>query len=194
MNLPAHVESFPILSPEDYLIQEQAEPVKHEFVDGVVYAMAGAGERHNRVAGNAFFHFRSATRGKTCGAYMADMKLRILADNLFYYPDVMLACDPDDDHPLYKTRPCVIVEVLSPSTAATDRREKWHAYRQLQSLKGYLMADAEVRRAEFYLRDGEGQWQYGRMDEATVFQVACGPVTVALSLDDLYEDVAVPRV
>lgn len=194
MNLPAFADSFPPLTPEEYLAEEAAASVKHEYVDGVAYAMAGAGERHNRIAGNAFFHFRSATRGKSCGAYMADMKLRLQEQNLFYYPDVMLACDPEDDHPLYKTRPCVIVEVLSPSTASTDRREKWQAYRSLPSLLGYLMADSEVRRAEFYLRDAGGAWQHGQLQENTVFTVQCGTVQVALSLDDLYEDVQVPSV
>lgn len=191
MSLPAQPSYLP---PEDYLAGEEAASVKHEYVDGEVYAMSGASEKHNRIAGNAFFHFRAATRGKTCGAFMADMKLRLVEQNLFYYPDVMLACDPEDDHPLYKTRPCVIVEVLSPSTAATDRREKWHAYRNLPSLQAYLMADAEARSVEYYLRDEAGIWQHARLEENEVFSLRCGDARIVLSLDDLYEDVSVPSV
>lgn len=182
------------LSPEAYLHGEETADVRHEYVDGVAYAMSGASERHNRIAGNAFFHFRAATRGKACGAFMADMKLRLAGQNLFYYPDVMLACRADDDHPLYKTAPCVLVEVLSPSTAATDRREKWHAYRQVPSLKAYLLAESEVRRVEYYLRDAAGNWQYARLEEDEVLSVDCGDARIALSLDDLYEDVQVPAV
>lgn len=191
MSLPAQ---SPYLPPEDYLSGEETASVKHEYVDGEVYAMAGAGERHNRIALNVAFHFRAATRGKACAAYMADMKLRLVEQNLFYYPDVMLACDPDDDHPLYKTRPCVIVEVLSPSTAATDRREKWHANRGLASLRAYLMVDSEVRRAEYYLRDEAGIWQHAGLEENEVFSLRCGDAQIVLALDDLYEDVNAPTV
>ena len=191
MNLSALT---PYLSPEDYLAGEPLAQIKHEYVDGEVYAMAGASEAHNRIAGNVFYQFRTATRGKRCGAYMADMKLRLVEQNLFYYPDVMLVCDPDDDHPLYKTRPCVLVEVLSPGTAPTDRREKWHAYRNLPSLKGYLMVDSEIRRAEYYLRDESGRWHGQVLQENQVFSVDCGEINIALSLDDLYEDVRVPAI
>jgi Uma2 family endonuclease len=154
--------------------------------------MAGASERHNRIVGNAFFHFRTATRGKTCGVFMADMKLRLMTQNIFYYPDVMLVCDRDDDHPLYKTAPCVLVEVLSPSTATTDKREKWHAYRSLPSLKAYLLVDAEIRRAEYYLREEACEWKHASLEENDVLNLVCGDIRLALTLDDLYEDVDVP--
>ena len=184
----------PYLTPEEYLEGEPYAKEKHEYVDGVAYAMAGAGENHNRIAMNIGFHFRTATRGKRCGAYMADMKLRLVEQNIFYYPDVMLTCQPEDDHPLYKTQPCVLVEVLSPSTAPTDRREKWHAYRNLPSLKAYLMVDSEIRRAEYYQRDDTGIWHGHTPQENQVFSVGCGEINIALSLDDLYEDVRVPVV
>jgi Uma2 family endonuclease len=80
--------------------KEADSQLKHEYVDGQVYAMAEAGERHNRIAGNAFFQFRSAARGSPCGVFIADMKLRVAEQNSFYYPDVMLTCQADDDHPL----------------------------------------------------------------------------------------------
>ena len=184
----------PYLTPEEYLEGEPLAKEKHEYVDGVTYAMNSSSEKHNRVTGNVAFHFRTATRGKRCGAYMADMKLRLVEQNIFYYPDVMLACNPDDDHPLYKTQPCILVEVLSPSTAATDHREKWHAYRNLPSLKAYLMVDSEIRRAEFYQRDDAGIWHGHTLLEDQVLSVDCGEINIALSLDDLYEDVRVPAV
>lgn len=175
--------------PEDYLRLEAVSSMRHEYTDGQIHAMAGAGERHNRIALNVAFHFRAATRGKPCGAYISDMKLRIAASNAFYYPDVMLACSPDDDHPQYKTAPCAIVEVLSPSTAAIDRREKWLAYRLISSLRVYLLVDSEQRLAEYWLRDGQGKWQQGRLEENEVLNLECPPISVPLALDDLYEDV-----
>lgn len=192
MSQPALVSPF--VTPEAYLHGEELAAIKHEYVDGEVYAMAGASERHNRIALNAAFHLRTATRGRRCGAYMADMKLRLAEQNIYYYPDVMLACDPEDNHPLYKTRPCLIVEVLSSSTAATDRREKWHAYRGLTSLLAYLLVEADVRRAEYYLRDEAGLWQHAHLEDNDVLNLRCGDVQIVLSLDDLYEDVDAPAV
>lgn len=186
MTLARHT---PYLSAAEYLDMEAAASVKHEYLDGEVYAMSGASERHNRIALNAAFHLRAAARGGTCGVYIADMKLRVDASNSFYYPDVMMACQADDDHPLYKRAPCILVEVLSPSTAAIDRREKWLAYRQLSSLTAYLLVDAERRAVEYYQRDETGAWRQGVMDEDEVVTFRCGALAIALSLDDLYEDV-----
>jgi len=177
---------------DEYLSMEAEATSKHEFVAGEIYAVDGASERHNRITLNIGFHFRAATRGKTCGAYMADMKLRLMAQDIFYYPDVMLVCDRGDDHPLYKTAPCILVEVLSPSTATTDKREKWQAYRNLPSLKAYLMVDSEVRRAEYYLREEAGEWLHASLEENDVLNLCCRDIRIALTLDDLYEDVDVP--
>ncbi|MCX8087134.1 MAG: Uma2 family endonuclease [Rhodocyclaceae bacterium] len=176
-------------APEDYLRLEAESAVKHEYLDGQIVAMAGASERHNRIAGNAFFRLRQATRGTGCGAFVSDMKLRVEAANAFYYPDAMLVC-AEDDHPLYKTRPCIVVEVASPSTAAIDRREKWLAYRTLESLRAYLIVDAEARAVDYWLRDEAGEWRPGTLEEDEVLTVACPPVTVSFCRDDFYEDVA----
>ncbi len=180
------------LSVEEYLRMEAEAAVKHEYVDGEVYAMSGASERHNRIAGNAFFHLRAATRGSPCAVFIADMKLRVAGLNAFYYPDVMLCCDPADDHPHYKTAPCIVVEVLSPSTVNIDRREKWLAYRGLTSLQCYLLVESEQRQADYYLRDVAVGWRTGCLEEGEVLTLRCGGLDLVLSLDDLYEDVALP--
>lgn len=99
--------------------------------------MAGAGEAHNRIAGNLFSYLRAATRGTTRGVFISDMKVRVMAHDAFCYPDVLLTCDPDDRESLYKSAPCLIAEVLSPSTEVIDRREKLIAYRALPSLRDY---------------------------------------------------------
>ena len=127
------------MSEADYLDWESRAKEKHEYVAGEIFAMAGASERHNRITLNIAFHLRLATRGHSCRAFMADMKLRIADARSYYYPDVMLVCDNSDQHPIYKTAPCFIAEVLSPSTANIDQREKWLHYRDIPSLRYYLL-------------------------------------------------------
>ena len=177
------------LSPADYLAGEAGAEIKHEYVDGQVFAMAGASERHNRIAGNIFYHLRSAARGTPCGVYMADMKLRISAVNAFYYPDVMLSCDESDKDPIQKSAPCIVAEVISPSTATTDRREKALAYRQIPTLKAYILAEQDRRSVSYFIRDESGEWQQGELDEMSILGVDCGTIKIGLALDDIYEDV-----
>ena len=171
-----------------YLHGEETAAAKHEFVGGEIYAMAGASERHNRIAGNIFFHLRSATRGKPCRAFMADMKLRLAGGTTYYYPDAMLVCDPDDDHPLYKQSPCLIAEVLSPATASIDVREKLAAYRSLASLRYSLRVDSERLWAKGYFRDEHDTWFEQELSAEDRIDVACDGTKLTLTLDDLYED------
>jgi len=172
----------------DYLRLEETAASKHELVGGEVYAMAGASERYNRIAGNIFFHLRTATRGKPCRAFMADMKLRLAASTTYYYPDAMLVCDAADDHPLYKQSPCFIAEVLSPATASVDVREKWAAYRGLASLRYYLLVDSEQLWAKVFFRDEHGAGFEQDLSADDRIDVACDGSRLTLTLDDLYED------
>ncbi len=181
------------LSPEDYLAGEAEAEIKHEYVDGQIFAMAGASERHNRIAMNIAFHLRAAARGTPCGVFMADMKLRIASVNAFYYPDVMLTCNETDRDPIQKTAPCVVAEVLSPSTATTDRREKVLAYRQIPSLKAFLLADPDRRAVDYFIRDETSEWQQGTLGEMDILGVDCGPIKIGLALDDIYEDIDFAR-
>ena len=138
----------------EYLESEIQAPVKREFVAGAVYAMAGATAWHNRISLNVATRLDAATRGTPCEVFMADMKVKVEAHRSFYYPDVLLACEPDDDQPLYRTRPCLIVEVFSPSTAGIDEREKWHHYRDIPTLRHYLLVDSESRQVRLRTRAG----------------------------------------
>jgi Uma2 family endonuclease len=182
----AHVHS-PV-DETDYLRQEETATCKHELVGGEIYAMAGASERHNRIAGNIFFHLRGATRGKPCRAFMADMKLRLAAAATYYYPDAMLVCDAADDHPICKQSPCLIAEVLFPATATVDVREKWAAYRGLTSLRYYLLVDSERLWAKIYFRDAHDAWFEQELSADDRIDVACDGTQLTLTLDDLYED------
>ncbi|MBA2617877.1 MAG: Uma2 family endonuclease, partial [Rubrobacter sp.] len=108
---------------------EKTATVRHEYVAGEVYAMTGASRRHNRIAGNVYRRLADAAAGGPCRVYMETVKLRI--EDVFYYPDVMVACGPEPDDPYYEDDPCLVVEVVSPSTETTDRREKLAAYKRI---------------------------------------------------------------
>jgi Uma2 family endonuclease len=167
---------------------ELSSDIRHEYVAGQVFAMAGAGGAHHRIAGNLFFHLRAATRGTPCGVFISEMKVRVKAHEAFYYPDVLLTCDPDDRESLYKTAPCLIAEVLSPSTEVIDRREKLIVYRSLPSLRNYLLIAQDCRRVEWYQRDAAGDWRHAIVEDGTLSFVF-GDVSVNFTVADLYEDV-----
>ncbi len=188
MNLAAHEHlTIPV---QEYLEGEQGSDIRHEYLAGQVFAMAGAGEKHNRIAGNLFFHLRAAARGKECGVFISDMKVRVEHNDAYYYPDVMVTCDPQDTESLHKRLPCLIVEVLSPATEAIDRREKFIAYRTLPSLRYYLLAAQDVRRVELYQRTEKNvQWLYQVLEGTGDIDIVCDGFHAAFTLDDIYEDV-----
>jgi len=181
------------LSPEDYLAGEQQATSRHEYVSGDTYAMAGAGEQHNRIAGNVFFQLRAKARGGRCGVFMSDMKLRIKEGVCFYYPDVMLICDTEDSQSHFKDNPCLIAEVSSPSTQSIDRREKLLAYKEISSLKYYLIIAANRQHVDYYQRNAAQEWEAATLEMHHVIHVQCGSGDTAyeagLCLEDIYEDV-----
>ena len=148
------------ISPDEYLEGERSAEVRHEYVDGHVYAMAGASDDHNRIAGNIFAELRERLRGHRCEPFINDMKVKIppAFAEVYYYPDVLVACDPTDNARYFRERPTVIIEVLSPETERTDRREKAIAYRQIPTVEAYVLVEQE-RMAATILRRTEPGWQ-----------------------------------
>src|SRR5258707_1226841 len=122
MQLAAQSEG---VSVDDYLAGEEGSEIKHEYIGGTLYAMAGTTKQHNQLAGNVYALLHRALRGGRCQAFISDVKVRlkIMGDDVFYYPDVVVGCDPRDTHRHFLSFPKVIVEVLSPSTERLDRRE-----------------------------------------------------------------------
>ncbi|HEY0945184.1 MAG TPA: Uma2 family endonuclease [Opitutaceae bacterium] len=143
------------LSADNYLTSEQAGEVRHEYIGGVVYAMAGASEEHGLISGNLYVALRQHLGAGPCKTFIADMKVRleIARDDIFYYPDVLVTCDPADTHRFYKTRPVFIAEVLSPETERYDRREKFLSYIRLPSLNEYLLISQSEPLATLFRRD-----------------------------------------
>ena len=111
----------------------------------MVYAMAGAKNRHNQISGNIYLEIGSQLRGKPCGPFNSDTKVRIRrgSDVRFYYPDVMVVCDSNDPDEVFQDKPAVIFEVLSPSTERTDHHDKLHAHRSIDSLRAYVIVESE---------------------------------------------------
>lgn len=179
----------PHLTPDDYLQLEARSPVKHEYINGEIVAMAGASDAHVTIALNAAALLRSHLRGTGCRVYISDMKVRLDACNCFYYPDVFVTCDPrDQETSIYKRFPCLIVEVLSDSTEAFDRGDKFIHYQTLNSLQEYVLINTRQQRVETFRRNSSGLWV---LQSYTADQ----PVLQLTSIDwsgtlaDLYEEV-----
>jgi Uma2 family endonuclease len=152
-----------LLNEAEYLALEEQSQVRHEYVDGQVYAMAGGSQRHNRIALNVASGLLSALRGKPCQVFINDVRLNIARDNAYYYPDVMVACGATervagDENSL--SDPVLVVEVLSPGTESTDRREKLAAYRRLPTLLEYVLVNQDRQQVEIYRRQGDIGWGY----------------------------------
>ena len=155
------------ISVDQYLTIEEASPVRHEYVDGVLYAMVGASKRHTEIVGNLYNAIRPHARERGCRVFFVEVKLQVSPSRI-YYPDLMVVCDPSDTDDLIATRPCLLVEVRSPSTAAVDRREKASAYRQIESLESYLIVHQDQERIEHYYRDDERAWHIELLTDGTV--------------------------
>jgi Uma2 family endonuclease len=180
------------LTVEEFLRFEEHAEERHEFVDGRIYAMTGATTRHNLIAGNIYMRLRALARGGPCRVYLEGVQLRVPED--VYYPDVMVVCDPAGDDQKRVTAPCLVVEVLSPSTAATDRYgRKLRQYRALPSVRAYLVVEQERRLVTRHWRDVRGRW----LDETLIgggeIPLPCPGPGGTLTLDEIYEGIALPE-
>ena len=170
---------------EAYLEGETLTDIKHEYLDGEVVAMGGASARHGLVAGAFYGALLPHARRKGCQLFIADMKVRVehTGQTYFYYPDLVLACAPDDRETYYRRSPCLLVEVLSPSTERIDRREKLFAYQTIPSLREYVLVDPDKRWVEVY-RFGETV-RHETFTEGGFWLDCLG---AEITLDDVYVD------
>ncbi len=176
------------IPPEEYLTAEELSPVKHEYIDGQVYAMAGASDAHVTISLNLASALRNYLRGSGCRVYMSDMKAHIETANTFYYPDVMVTCDARDKAlPNHKKYPCLIVEVLSESTEAFDRGDKFINYQQLPTLQEYVLINQKRQRLECFRRNAEGLWVLHPYTQDSEIHLAS--IDFRTNIDNLYEDV-----
>lgn len=174
------------VSYEEYLAFDDASQAKHEYVNGQVLAMAGGSRRHSALASRVSAALENGRRGG-CIAFQADMRIRILATGRAAYPDASVVCGPLEGDPADKkdhtiTNPTLIVEVLSPTTEADDRGEKWAHYQRIPSLQEYILISQDRMSVERFRRDGE-KWGYMTITEGVV-ELASGGV---LDIAKLYE-------
>ena len=177
------------ITPAEYLTAEITAPTRSEYVQGEVYAMAGASDGHVTVTGNLFALLKPQLRGSGCKTYISDMKLRIGTDDAYYYPDLMVSCDPADHQRNYvKQTPTLIVEVLSPSTEAYDRGGKFAFYRQLTSLQEYVLIDPRTYRVDVFRRTPQNRWELFNF-EGKDTEVEFASLNFRCTMSDIYEDV-----
>jgi Uma2 family endonuclease len=179
------------ISPEDYLSGEPLSEIRHEYIDGEVFAMAGGTPKHNVISGNFHAHLWSHLRGKPCRVFIADVKVRIIISqqDIFYYPDVLVACDPNDDNEQFLRAPKLIIEVLSKSTHRLDRNEKFRNYITLPSLEEYVIAEQE--RPCLMIHRRSNQW-VPEVIEDLAEMVRLESVGLELPLAAFYENVVPP--
>jgi Uma2 family endonuclease len=177
------------LSSEEYLSGERESEVRHEYLGGQVYAMAGASKAHNVISLNIASALRSALRGTPCRAFINDLKVRIRAAgrDVFYYPDVLVSCGPLGEPRYFETDPVLIFEVLSPETESIDRREKFFAYTSLPSLQTYVLVEQERIGLTTFRRRDAG-WGAEHLDSLEAVLRFDSP-KLDLPLSAVYEDV-----
>ncbi len=176
------------VSVDEYLAFERRHPARHEYVDGYVYAMTGAPPPHNRIVGNIFARLWSLAGEGPCHVYVEAAKLRVGDD--FYYPDVMVVCDAAGGDEEFAYAPCVLVEVLSPSTARVDRSQKLERYRTLRSLRAYLIVSRRGRHVVRHWREAaDAPWQQADYAGRGEIPLPC-PVPDVLTLDQIYRGIA----
>ena len=180
-----------ILTADEYLRRERLAPFKSEYVNGQVYAMAGGTLRHDLISGNIYRKLGNQLERKPCMVFGSNAKVRIDKANVFRYPDVSGLCGPIVHHDAEKDaycNPSLIVEVLSPSTEALDRGEKFNLYRLLDSFVEYLLVRQDRMEVELVSRESVHQWT------STIYNEAADVVTLrtlgcTLTLEDIYEKV-----
>jgi Uma2 family endonuclease len=178
------------MTAEEYLAFERASDEKHEFADGEIFAMSGGKGPHANVSANIIGAFTVAFMRRACRAYTSDMRVHIPATGRFVYPDASVVCG----RPQYKDEnidtllnPKIIVEVLSPSTEAYDRGDKFTNYRTIASLMHYIIAAQDKPFVEVYTREEDGSWRLREYGPGT--QIKLSAVDCSLDVDQIYAGV-----
>jgi Uma2 family endonuclease len=183
----------PYYTPEEYLALERAAPYKSEYLAGEIFAMAGASEEHNTIAANIVRGLGNQFQGRPYRVYVSDMRVRVSPAGLYSYPDVVAVCGPRefaDAHHDTLVNPTVIFEILSPSTEAYDRGEKFAQYWRLASLTDYVLVAQDRARVEHFTRQGDG-W-FVTAESALDDALHLASIDAVLPLSAIYENVEFP--
>ncbi|MRG92959.1 Uma2 family endonuclease [Polyangium spumosum] len=173
----------------EYIAFEEKAETKHEYRDGEIVAMTGGSYEHARLTITVGRMLGNQLEGRRCAVFSPDARLRVLATGLATYPDLSVVCgklERDPEHKHTMTNPTVLVEVLSPSTEAYDRGDKFVDYQQIPSLKEYVLVSSERRRIEVFRRQTDGSWTYHHTAEKGVTELAS--IGCKLDLDEIYRN------
>jgi Uma2 family endonuclease len=184
-------QTIPYLSEDEYLGIERNSEIKHEYFEGEIFAMSGASRKHNLIAANVIITLGSQLKKKPCRVYPSDMRLKIERTKLYTYPDVMIVCGKDrfaDDREDMLLNPDVIIEVLSDSTETYDRGKKFEHYRQIASLKEYVLISQHDRKIEKFMKTEDRRWIWDETDENNP-EIILESVGCSLNLDEVYDKV-----
>jgi Uma2 family endonuclease len=175
---------------EDYLAGELKSEMRHEYIAGLVYAMAGASTEHNIICQNLLIALRSHLRGKPCQVFTESVKLRLRTadEDIFYYPDLIVTRDPRDTERYFKASPKVLIEVLSPETERIDRREKFYSYTRIESLEEYILVAQDKTEVTVFRRASNWHPEVANQPQQ---QLRIQTLDFTLSLSAIY-DSAVP--
>lgn len=185
-------EHFPKFTPEEYFAWEEQQLERHEYINGEVYAMSGGTIAHGEIAGNFLALLKANLRGSGCKTLNSDCRVSIVGATKYVYPDISVTCDDRDrTTSQYVTYPCLIVEVLSPSTEAYDRGNKFKMYRRNPSLQEYVLVSVDAIEIELFRKTETGDWriinyQAGDMVELKSVNFTC-------QIEQIYEDIVFPE-
>lgn len=187
---PSHAYQKKFYSIKEYLEMENAALEKHEYYKGEIFAMSGAGNRHNIISINVIISLGKSLKGKGCRPYGSDMRINIPENTLFTYPDISIFCGEvktlkEDQNTA--TYPTAIIEILSTSTRNYDRGEKFMLYRAIPSLKDYILVDAEAIHTEHFSINKEKLWQLKECNKIGE-EIFLETLNVKLPLEEIYED------
>jgi Uma2 family endonuclease len=187
-----------LVTAEEYLAWEELQPTRHEFYKGLIYphggdatGMAGGSRKHARIITNLAAILTASLHDSPCQVFVSDMRLKVENAKAYFYPDTVVTCDPDDlKAEDCLTSPSVIIEVLSSSTSAYDRSEKFAAYRMLASLREYVLIDPESKVIERYTHNADESWQLVDFTGKETLELASIGATLPASV--IFENVDAP--
>jgi Uma2 family endonuclease len=181
-------DKLPRFTPEEYFQWEEGQQLRHEYINGEVYAMSGGTINHSKIASNLNFILKSHLRSGGCQVLTSDARVNIVQSNDYVYPDLSVTCDDRDRNTSqYITYPCLVIEVLSPSTANYDRGDKFRMYRRNPSLQDYLLVDAEKIAIDLYRQNESGNWEIINYQAEDAIKLQS--INLSCLIEDIYEDI-----
>ncbi|MTJ47959.1 Uma2 family endonuclease [Dolichospermum sp. UHCC 0259] len=181
-------DKFPKLTPEEYFVWEEKQLLRHEYLNGELYAMSGGTQNHGRIASNIIFIVKGHLRGSGCQVGNSDCRVNIVETKDYVYPDVSVTCDERDRTAIQAIQyPCLIIEVLSPSTASYDRGDKFRLYRRNPSLQDYVLVDAEKIAIDLYRKNDRGNWEIFNYQSGDNIELRS--IDLSFPIESVYEDI-----